>query len=353
MCRRPRGSVGGELAAYDICMRTVSYAALICFCIATLSYAASAQVPRPDATPEALDSDGDGLSDELEEALLVRFVPNFQVDPQDCAGTPAAFLPGKPDPVAAPGNGIIYGQATPRVLKSFAGPVVELRYFHLWSSDCGRMGHALDTEHVSALIALRSGTANADGRAIYWYAAAHEDTMCDASQIARASTVKALDAGAVVWISSGKHASFLNQELCRHGCGGDRCSATQPLRVMRIVNLGEQEHPMNGSLWVASSEWPLAKKLMRSDFDPAVLTRLAQLPDSDIAWVNPSKRRAQGTIAAAGSTVDALAVGNRKTDTAISLAGGATGNALATTRSKVGQSLKKTAGGVGRILGAR
>jgi hypothetical protein len=308
---------------------------------------------RADATPAVLDSDGDGLSDAQEQALLVRFVPTFQVDPQDCAGAPTEFLPDRPNPIAAPGEGILYGQATPRVLKGIPGPVVELRFFHLWTSDCGRFGHALDAEHVSALIALRSGTDGADGRAIYWYAAAHEDTMCDASQIARASTVTAEDAGAAVWISSGKHASFLNQSLCRRGCGGDRCGATQPLRVTRIINLGEEEHPMNGSLWVASAEWPLAVKLMRSDFDAAALARLEQLPDSDIAWVNPSKRPAQGTIAVSNSTVDALAIGNRKTDTAISLAGNATGSALATTYSKVKHSLKRSAGGAGHVPGGR
>lgn len=353
MFRRPPAPVAGEPVAYDIRMRIAGRAALLCFCLATLCYSASPHVMRPDTPPAVLDSDGDGLSDALEQALLLRFVPTFQVDPHDCAGAPTAFLPGRPDPVAAPGNGTIYGQATPRVLKGIAGPVVELRYFHLWTSDCGRFGHALDAEHVSALIALGPGTADAEGRALYWYAAAHEDTMCDASQITRASTVTAENAGAVVWISHGKHASFLNQALCRRGCGGDRCGATQPLHVTRIVNLGEEQHPMNGSLWVASAEWPLAMKLMRSDFDAAALARLEQLPDSDIAWVNPSKRPAQRTVAVADSTADALAMSNSKTDSAISLAGSATGNALATTYSKVKHSLKRSPGGAGRVPGAR
>ena len=59
----------------------------------------------------------------------------------------------------------------------------------------------------------------------------------------------------------------------------------------------------------------------------------------------------QGTIAVSNSTADALAMSSRKTDTAISLAGGATGNALGTSYGKVTHSLKKSAQGVGRFLG--
>jgi hypothetical protein len=299
-----------------------------------------------------VDSDHDGLSDALEQELLARFAPSFQVDPQDCAGRPAFFLPDSASPVVGSEDGTIYAEASPRVLPNLKAPVVELRYFHLWRSDCGRMAHALDAEHVSVLIEGGPGSAEDAGgwRALYWYAAAHEDTVCDASQITRASTLDAVNRGALVWISRGKHASFLNKELCERGCGGDDCRATQTLAVSRIVNLGEAKWPMNGSIWTGSAEWQLAAKLARSDFEPEVLARLEQLPASDIAWVYPSKRPAQATIAAGGSTADALAMSNRKTDTAISLASDKTGNALDVSYGKVVQSLRKSAANVGRFL---
>jgi hypothetical protein len=66
--------------------------------------------------------------------------------------------------------------------------------------------------------------------------------------------------------------------------------------------------------------------------------------------VNPSKRPAQSTIAAGGSTVDALETSNRNTDSAISLAGGATGGALGTTYRSVTKALGKSARGVGKFL---
>ncbi|HVZ83689.1 MAG TPA: hypothetical protein VG893_08435 [Terracidiphilus sp.] len=297
----------------------------------------------------AVDSDHDGLSDAEEQALLRQFAPALQADPHDCAGEPAFFEPGGQNPIAASEDGTLYAQATPRTLPGIAGPLVELRYFHLWRIDCGRMGHPLDTEHVSVLV--QAGAQDSDSwHALYWYAAAHEDTVCDASQIARASTLGAETGGAQIWISQGKHASFLHRELCRRGCGGDDCTRAHPLAVPRIVNLGEPAHPMNGATWAASAEWPLEGKLERTDFDPALLARLERLPATDIAWVYPAKRPAQATIAAGGVTADALAMSNRKTDTALSLASNDTGNALDTSYGKVVRSLQKSAHGVSRFL---
>ena len=124
----------------------------------------------------------------------------------------------------------------------------------------------------------------------------------------------------------------------------------RPLPVSRIVNLGEAPNPMNRVTWISSPQWQLESKLERTDFDPVLLARLERLPPSDIAWVYPSKRPAQATIAAGGDTIDALAMSNRKTDTALSLAQDATGNALDTSYSKVVHSLQQSAQGVSRFL---
>ncbi len=259
---------------------------------------------------------------------------------------PALFLPDRRDPVAT-ADGAIYGQATPRVFQALAGQVVELRYFHLWKRDCGRMGHPLDAEHVSVLVQRRDDA----WRAVYWYAAAHESTVCDASQITRASTLEAEKAGAPVWVSRNKHASFLNPELCRHGCGADVCAQIEPLTVSRIVNLGEPGTPMNGSVWIGSAQWALAAKMARSDFDPVAIAKLERLPATDIAWAVPGMKPARATIGVANTTTDSLALSNQKTDAALDVAGTATGNALGTSYGKVSGALRKSAHGVGRFLG--
>ena len=99
---------------------------------------------------EALkDLDRDGLEDPFEQEILVRFLPEFRVSKTECAGLPAEFLPDtlEPQPVAL--NGTIYGQVFPVSPNGISGSSLEVHYYHLWSRDCGRFGHDLDTEHVS------------------------------------------------------------------------------------------------------------------------------------------------------------------------------------------------------------
>ena len=301
----------------------------------------------------SIDSDHDGLSDELEQTLVTQFKPVFMVSHADCSGVPAEFAPENRNPVVQSEDAVIYGQVFPGKAEGVATePTVEIHYYHLWEKDCGRMGHALDAEHVSVLVrASSTESIPAKWKAIYWYAAAHEDTVCDASQISRASTLHAEERGATVWISAGKHASFLNEELCRRGCGGDTCEKMIPLSVTRIVNLGEIGAPMNGAFWISSHRWPLAPKMARTDFQPASVGRLESLSQFDIAWVNPAKRPAQSTIAAGDSTIDALALSNQNTDRAISTAGDATGNALNTTYGNVKHALGTSVHSVGKFLG--
>lgn len=150
-------------------------------------------------------------------------------------------------------NGTINGQPFPAKTPVSGARTVELHFYHLWRQDCGAHSHSLDAEHVSALVraSMLDGSA-IQWKALYWYAAAHEDTVCDVSQITRATTLKAEDRGATVWISPGKHASFLNQALCHRGCGRDRCEDMKPLTVQQIVNLGELEEAM---LLMKEGEW--------------------------------------------------------------------------------------------------
>jgi hypothetical protein len=304
-----------------------------------------------DGQHASIDSDRDGLSDDLEQSLLLQFKPVFMVSQGDCSDVPAEFTPENRNPMVQAEDATIYGQVFPEKSDGTTGPKVEIHYYHLWKKDCGRMGHVLDTEHVSVLLRASGPLSiSTKWKAAYWYAAAHEDTVCDASQISRASTLHAEDHGAIVWISSGKHASFLNEELCRRGCGGDICEKMAPLPVSKVVNLGEPGIPMNGALWISSSQWPLATKMARTDFQLAAVTRLESLSDSDIAWVNPAKRPAQSTIAAGDSTIDALVASNQNTDSAISTAGGATGSALNKTYGSVKHALGGSAHSVAKFL---
>jgi hypothetical protein len=308
-----------------------------------------------------LDSDDDGLSDAFESALLQKFQPHFEISRRDCAGEPARFAPGTAKPNVVTEDGTLYGQASPIKATAEGERQIELHFYHLWRLDCGRMGHPLDAEHVSVLL-RGSGSDVSQWQAMYWYAAAHEDTVCDASQMTRASTLEAETHGATVWISRGKHGSFLDEELCQRGCGGDRCADTEPLVSAGMINLGEYATPMNGAVWSHAVEWPLAAKMRRSDF-PAERTSLVERePTTNIVWANPEKRPAQaailggnatidGAMMGGSSTADALALSGSDTNTALVFAGARTSGALETTTQKTGNALTKSYRGVRHALG--
>lgn len=294
-----------------------------------------------------LDSDHDGLSDALEQSLLVKFAPAFMVGANDCSGVPAEFLPDSVTPRVEAEEATIYGQVFPAETSTVERPRVEIHYYDLWQRDCGPHGHALDTEHVSVLVqASRADLSQATWTALYWYASAHENTVCDVSQIARASTIKGKDHGARVWVSPGKHASYFSSALCGGGCGADHCERMVRLRAGAPINLGEPGHPMNGSAFIASRQWLLAEKMATSNFPAAAIARLNQLPETEIASFLPGRHPVQGVIAVSSSTEESLATSGRNTSEALSSADDSTDRALArakgSTVNALGRSYRKT-----------
>lgn len=265
------------------------------------------------------DGDRDGLDDALEGRLLEQFRPSFLVSAQDCDQLPSEMAPGEPAPRAVAHNGTIYGQAMPR-----PSGAIELHYFHLWSRDCGRRSHAGDVEHVSALLQPQG---DGSWRAQYWYAAAHEGTVCDRCMAVRAEDVRADSRGPAVWISEGKHASYLSQKLCNGGCGGDSCPDMRALPALPIVNLGEAGAPLNGALWTASPTWPLTSRL-QPDFDEALVASLAASNAEGPVRVTVTTRGMQRTISVSNTTLGGLETAEDHTGDALGTAKKSTGNAL-------------------------
>ena len=248
------------------------------------------------SSAETADTDRDGVPDEVEQLVLHRFAPRWFVGAGDCDGAPAEFVPDSEHPRVARKNGTIYGQ----VFKASRAGLLEAHFYHLWSRDCGRRGHPLDVEHVSVLLDAGSITA------LYWYASAHQDTSCEAGAVYRAAALAAERQGPPVWISSGKHASFLRLEDCRGGCGGDRCHSPTPLDTTPVINLGEPGTPMSGAIWTRSNRWSLSAK-MRPDFDEPLLARLDALPGStDSLSLTGSRGSMQAVILAGGRSLGSI-----------------------------------------------
>jgi hypothetical protein len=307
-----------------------------------------------------VDSDHDGLSDALEQSLLVQFAPTFMIGRHDCSDVPAEFRADSIRPVVKSENRTIYGEVFPvkgpvkgpAKGSSAEEPLVEIHFYHLWKQDCGEHPHPLDAEHVAVLVrGSGNNSASAKWTAMYWYAAAHENTVCDVSQIARASTLKAEDRGAKVWVSPGKHASYLNATLCQRGCGADRCNEMKPLGPGTVINLGEPGHPMNGAMFISSNLWPLAGKMETTNFPEAAVARLNRLPETDIAWFHAGRHPVQGIIAISSSTEGALAQSGHNTTNAISGAGGSTDAAISVAGDSTGNALQKSYRETGHALG--
>lgn len=290
----------------------------------------------------AADADRDGLDDALEQALLERFAPTLYLSQRECDSRPAEFRPSTGDPRVLARNGTLYGRVSPHGSTARPGTWVEVQYFHLWGRDCGRAGHDLDAEHVSALLRAEGDPAIPDAwRAEFWYAGAHEGTLCDKSHVGRAAGLRAERNGPVVWVSRGKHASYLSPRLCGWGCGGDDCSDGVPFRSARLVNLGEPGALPEGAGWALSAQWGLASKF-KTDFPDERIALLAKPKDDALVLLNPELRPAQAVLLAGDSTADALELSRGKTGAALNTAGRHTDNAL-----------KKAVRSTGRFLGVK
>ena len=309
-------------------------------------------IAAANAQITAADSDRDGFSDQLEQSLLTQFSPHFYIGQRECAGLPAAFQPGQLQPTPLAEGGTVYGQVFPVKIAGATAPMAEIHFYDLWARDCGAHGHQLDAEHVAVLVeASGPDLSAAKWKAVYWYAAAHENTVCDVSQLARASALGAEDGGAKVWISPGKHAAYLAKSLCNHGCGADQCEAMKLMHTSQIINLGEAGHPMNGSDFVASKAWPLEQKMDHTDFPAEPIARLNALPHDDIAWFNAGRHPAQGVVAVSYTTGEAITGSGQNTDAALALAGTRTGNALQRSYRSTKHALGTTVRDVDKALG--
>jgi hypothetical protein len=266
----------------------------------------------------AADVDHDGLDDALEARLLAQFQPRLHVSRTDCDKIPAEF--GAKGAIAR--NGTLYGQAFPVELSGHR--YIELHYFHLWTRDCGRVGHKLDAEHVSALLDDGEG----GWRALYWYASGHKGTPCDSGNAARALPLAAERNGPHIWASHGKHASFLTLELCNASpCDGDVCRDMIEVPVARVINLGQKGAPLAGAEWVNRREWGLLRSKLGPDFTPVLFARLETLP------VEPAKvanvmQPTQAVFLAGSETIGALGTATSHTGSALGTADKKTSNAI-------------------------
>jgi hypothetical protein len=306
----------------QLCVFFIHLAILLCTCNAVAQTA--------DERP--LDSDRDGLSDKFEQALLEQFRPTVMISSTDCAARPSRFKAGHSDPEAVAADGTIYGQVFPT-----SDNRIEIHYYTLWDRDCGRNSHPLDAEHAAVLISKEAGSG---WKALYWYAGAHEKTVCDISSGARSEAVAAEHRGPKIWVSSGKHALYLRKAMCDRGCGADSCDDNIDLAHQGpVINLGELNAPANGSLWIASPKWPLSDK-MDSDF-PADVIGLLDATSGETVVTLRGNSSVRGTLRRGDDVLHSAATGTHHTGAALDTADDHTSTG-------VGKATKATGKALGR-----
>ena len=284
------------------------------------------------AIAQTNDADHDGLTDDVEQRLLEKFKPTIMISSSDCAGIPARFEPGVSSPRVAALDGTLYGQVFPVSSKQ-----VEVHYYVLWERDCGRVSHPLDAEHVAALISME----DSGPRALYWYAGAHEKTLCDMSSGARARSLSAEERGPQIWSSAGKHALYFSKAKCDSGsgCGADSCVDDVDAPAAEIINLGERNAPANGSEWLSSPGWLLSDK-MAPNFTPEI-TRLIDLAPEDSVITVRGRSTFRGTIQVSDTVLMSAENGAQHTSSALSTADTHTTNAMGRATKATGHALRK------------
>ena len=91
-------------------------------------------------------------------------------------------------------------------------------------------------------------------------------------------------------------------------------------------------------------------KMSATNFPAAAVARLNQLPETDIAWINPGRHPAQGVIAKSNITGQVIADSGRNTTTAISLAINSTEDSLSTANGSTGEAVSIAGDSTGNAL---
>jgi hypothetical protein len=184
-------------------------------------------------------------------------------------------------------------------------------------------------------VLLRAGSE--DWQAIAWYSAAHEATVCDVSETLPAAELGAESNGPAVWISSGKHASFLRLERCDGGCSHDSCEQMVAMPTAPLINVGEPGAPLHGAAWIDSDAWLLPGKMQSAFAD----TTISALLEGNSPPLPPHRTNAQALVTAGDYGLSAVELGADHTDSALVIGQAHAGDALATADRKAKNGVKR------------
>jgi len=115
--------------------------------------------------------------------------------------------------------------------------------------------------------------------------------------------------------------------MCKSGCGADSCDGNVELEhTGPVVNLGELDAPVNGSVWISSSSWVLSDR-MDTDFSADVVARLEATPTDTVVTLR-GRSALRGTIQVSDGVLDSAATGAQNTEMSLDAANDQTSRGL-------------------------
>ncbi len=224
--------------------------------------------------PAFTDKDKDGLSDDLELALLNKFVPIFiQFKNEDCPG-PAMGASNLADSNLAVCRIFpLFQQYTAdnnvSEIKDFPEPLVNKRSLHsglvwydnqiiiygavLYGRDCGLHGHFGDVEGfaislkytgIDNSLSWRSDTNLTNWEGLRIQTISHAGTFCQTIETFPYRSSKFPKGKDTVFVSPDKHGNYLTIQGCNSTfiCN-PRCNGSLETKKIKIVNVGEASAP--------------------------------------------------------------------------------------------------------------
>ena len=200
----------------------------------SVSSPAQTTTPPPSPTPTAIvDVDHDGIADATEAQWADEYLPFVSLTSGEHCGAPAGYVyrvrPHPTDP-----------------------QLIEIRYDHLYDTDCGALGHDGDDENFAVTV---DPTQPGPDGILAIKAISHRNTICEKDTVCGSlpgltpcdtQSRKGLPYP-VVYASQDKHGDYVSISACDSNCF-DQCSLSSTTATLPMVNAGEYGAPLTTNL---------------------------------------------------------------------------------------------------------
>ena len=193
--------------------------------------------PTPTGTVSPVDADHDGIPDATEAQWADEYLPFVSLTSGEQCGTPAGYL-----------YRVRFHPEDPQL--------IEIRYDHLYNTDCGALGHDGDDENFA--VTVDPSQPGPQG-ILAIKAISHRNTICEKDTTC--GTLPGLTACdlqlrkglpyPVVYASQNKHGDYVSLDACNSNCFDTCALVTTAADGIPMQNAGEWGAPLTTNLSMA------------------------------------------------------------------------------------------------------